>query len=210
MDAALALTRERGLEGWTIRDLAAELNSWPNSIAHHVGDREAILYAVVGRVVEMMPNPPAELGWQDWFRALLTDGGAVIGDYVGVARRLCRDGPTVTAALPIIERGVGLLREAGFGDNAPRAYSALLNGAMLLIALGEDRLLAGHTHDQAARNLMAVAPPADSGPGWESMHAHLDRWATDPATSRKQLYSYTIETLIAGLEAELRWSLSGR
>lgn len=204
VDAAVGLTRERGIDGWTIRDLATELDTWPNNIAHHVGDREAVIRAVVGQVVSLMPNPPADLAWQDWFRTFLHGGAAILGEYAGVARRLCRDGPSVPAALPIIDRGVGLLSAAGFGDSAPRAYSVLLNGALLLVALDDDRELAGRRRGQASRSLLAMDPPDDAGRGWDVMRGHLEQWADDPEARRTDLLTYTVETAIAGLEVELR------
>ncbi|WP_432842119.1 TetR/AcrR family transcriptional regulator [Dactylosporangium sp. CA-092794] len=202
VDAAVRLTRERGLDGWTIRDLAGALDTWPNTIAYHVGDREAVLDAVVERVVAMMPNPPAALGWQDWFRELLYPGREVVAQYVGVARRLCRDGATVPAALPIMDRGIGLLVAAGFGDRAPLAYAALLNSAMLLVALDDDRALAGHGRGDGAAGLLGMAPP-DPGAGWAALQPWLRAWAGDPDASRTALYRYTIESILAGLATTL-------
>ncbi|MFD4574416.1 TetR family transcriptional regulator [Streptomyces sp. NPDC058417] len=200
VDAALELTREHGLEGWTVRQLAQALDTWPNTIAHHVGDRDAVLDAVVQRVVAMMPNPPAELGWQDWFRALLYPGRAVIARHTGVARRLARDGAAVPAALPIMDRGIGLLTAAGFGPRAPLAYAVLLNTAVLLVALDDDRELAGHPTDAAATLLAMPAPPG-AGTGWSTMRPWLRQWSADPETNRETLYRYTIESLLTGLEA---------
>ncbi|WP_198939488.1 TetR family transcriptional regulator [Pseudofrankia sp. EUN1h] len=204
IDAALELSRERGLDGWTIRDLAQALKVWPNTIAYHVGDREAILDAVVERVVAMMPNPPVDLGWQDWFRAFLFPGRDIVGRYVGVARRLCRDGATVPSAFPIMDRGIGLLAAAGFGDRAPLAYATLLNSAMLLVALDDDRALAGHGRGDAAIALRSAPAPPGAGAGWATMQPWLRGWAEDPDASRAALYRYTIECLLAGLEADLR------
>ncbi|WP_083419228.1 MULTISPECIES: TetR family transcriptional regulator [unclassified Pseudofrankia] len=204
IDAALELTRERGLDGWSIRDLAHALEVWPNTIAYHVGDREAILDAVVERVVAMMPNPPADLGWQDWFRAFLYPSRGIVGRYVGVARRLCRDGATVPSALPIMDRGIGLLAAAGFGDRAPLAYATLLNSAILLVALDDDRALAGHGRAAAATTLQTMAAPPGAGAGWATMQPWLRSWAQDPDASRATLYRYTIECLLSGLEADLR------
>jgi AcrR family transcriptional regulator len=203
IDAALDLTRERGLEGWTIRDLATALDVWPNTITYHVGDREAILDAVTERVVAMMPNPPVGLGWQDWFRAFLFPSRDIIGGYAGVARRLCRNGATVPSALPIMDRGIGLLAAAGFGPRAPLAYAVLLNSAILLVALDDDRALAGHGRGDAATVLRAMPPPPAAGAGWAAMQPWLQEWATDPAASRVVLYRYTIENILAGLAVDL-------
>lgn len=207
VDAALELTRHRGLEGWTIRDLAKMLGVWPNTIAYHVGDRDAVVKAVTDRVVAMMPNPPADLDWQDWFRALLYPGRDVIAAYPGVARRLSRDGATVPAALPIMDRGIGLLTAAGFGERAPLAYAVLLNSAVLLVSLDDDRDQDGRTPDAAATTLLAMTPPPDAGVGWEAMQPWLEQWAAHPGDSRQTLYRYTIEAILAGLEHDLRQGL---
>ncbi|MFD5654007.1 TetR/AcrR family transcriptional regulator [Streptomyces sp. NPDC127039] len=201
VDAALELTREYGLDGWTVRQLARALGTWPNTVAHHVGDREAVVDAVVQRVVAMMPNPSAELGWQDWFRELLYPSRAVIARHPGVARRLARDGATVPAALPIMDRGIGLLTEAGFGEQAPPAYAVLLNSAVLLIALDDDRRFADR--GDAAAKLAAMPPPPGAGVGWDAMRSWLRDWTDAPDTHRETLYRYTIENLLTGLETDL-------
>ncbi|GAA4681354.1 TetR family transcriptional regulator [Streptomyces chumphonensis] len=203
VDAALELTREHGLDGWTIRQLATVLGTWPNTVAHHVGDREDVVAAVVQRVVATMPNPSPELGWQEWFRELLLSGRDVIGRYPGVARRLARDGATVPAALPIMDRGIGLLVSAGFGDRAPLAYGVLLNSAVLLIALDDDRRLVGPSAGEAATALMEMAAPAGAGTGWASLQPWLRASATDSGAVADALYRYTIESVLAGLQADL-------
>lgn len=201
IDAALELTRERGLDGWTLRELAAALKTWPNTIDYHVGDREAVVAGVVNRVVAMMDNPAESLSWQDWFRTLLFKGREVLARYPGVARRLSRDGATVPAALPVMDRGVGLLVAAGFGPDAPLAYAALLNSATLLVALDDDRAAAGRADSQPAQELLDMEPP--TGPGWVVMRSWLQDWSVDPELNRQHLYRYIVETIIAGLQARI-------
>ncbi|WP_435600974.1 TetR/AcrR family transcriptional regulator [Streptomyces sp. C10-9-1] len=203
IDAALELTRAHGLDGWTLRQLARALGTWPNTVAHHVGDREDVVAAVVQRVVAMMPNPLAELGWQEWFRALLLPSRDIIGRYPGVARRLARDGATVPAALPIMDRGVGLLVDAGFGDRAPLAYGVLLNSAVLLVALDDDRRLTGPAPGEAASALLAMPAPEGAGPGWAAMRPWLRASVEDAVAVRATLYRYTVESLLTGLQADL-------
>lgn len=203
VDTALDLTRRSGLDGWTLRDLATALKTWPNAIGYRVGGRDAIHDAVVDRVVSQMTNPPDTLPWQEWFRALLFDGREVIARYPGVARRLCRDGPTVPSALPIMDRGIGLLVSAGFGPDAPLAYATLLNSAVLLIALDDDRAAAQRRGSQAAEDLLAMPSAPDTGDGWATLRPWLQNWVTDPEANRTRLYRFVVDTLIAGLEARL-------
>ncbi|MFT4082719.1 MAG: TetR/AcrR family transcriptional regulator C-terminal domain-containing protein [Nocardioides sp.] len=199
VDAALALTRERGIDGWSLRDLAAELRTWPNGIAHHVGTREQVCQGVVDAVVRQMTNPPAELGWREWFRTFLGQGREVLRRYPGVARRLCRDGPAVPAAMPIMERGVGLLVEAGFGSDALRAYSVLLDSAVLLVALADDRRAAGGELGAAADRLRDVVPDRAAAPAWDAVHGYLAEWRADADGAFDALFDYTVDTVLAGL-----------
>ncbi|SHH09409.1 TetR/AcrR family transcriptional regulator [Streptoalloteichus hindustanus] len=134
VDAAERLTADRGLQGWTIRQLAAELDVWPTVIYHHVGDREAVMDAVTERVVGRIPCPDVDTPWRDWFRTVLVEGRRVARCFPGVANRLVRRGPVVASALHFIDRGVEVLRRAGFGADAPAVFSLLLNGGFFLVA----------------------------------------------------------------------------
>ncbi|MDQ6526242.1 hypothetical protein RB608_21665 [Nocardioides sp. LHD-245] len=202
--AALDLTRARGIDGWSLRDLAADLDTWPNTVTHHVGTREQVCQAVVERVVADMTNPSAELPWQDWFRTFLRDGRDVLLQYGGVARRLCRDGPAVPSAMPIMERGVSRLIDGGFGDDAPRAYSLLLNSALLLVALADDRVEAGQERSDVADRIRAFAPSPDAAPAWALMHGFLDSWAEDGERTFAEMFDFTVDCVVGGLEARLR------
>ncbi|MBF6088258.1 TetR/AcrR family transcriptional regulator [Nocardia cyriacigeorgica] len=62
-DAAVALTAERGLDGWTMRDLTARLDTSLSVIYHHIGDRERVCAAVVDTICADMRLP---LDGTDW------------------------------------------------------------------------------------------------------------------------------------------------
>ncbi|UUW91303.1 TetR/AcrR family transcriptional regulator C-terminal domain-containing protein [Nocardioides sp. WV_118_6] len=200
---ALELTREHGIDGWSLRDLATALDTWPNTITHHVGTREQVCVAVVDRVVAEMTNPPADLPWQEWFRTFLTDGRTVLRRYRGVALRLSRDGAGVPAAMPIMERGVTLLLDAGFGADAPRAYSLLLNSAILLVALGDERTAAGVGAGDVPARMRKVAPAPGTAPAWEAMHAYFDTWSEDAEAASAAVFDFNLDRVLAGLEASL-------
>ena len=62
-------------------------------------------------------------------------------------------GPTLPAALPVLEAGMAILHRADFGSRADFAYALLLNNAMLTVSMSDDRLQhergrpAGPRHD---------------------------------------------------------------
>lgn len=200
IDAAVELTVRRGLDGWSQRELATELGTWHNNLAHHTGGRDTLLRLVVDRVVAMMPNPSADLDWPDWFRQILYDARPIVRRHRGVARRISRDGPNVPAALPIIDRGIQVLTRAGFGTQATLVYRYLFNSAFALIAIEDDR----DEQPPAARTLADVlaGQDHDEHPGLAAAAADIaTRHAGGPETAADAFYKFTIERALAGAAA---------
>ncbi|MBM7769859.1 AcrR family transcriptional regulator [Actinokineospora baliensis] len=135
--AAVALTERHGLADWTLRQLAGEIRAYPAVIYHHVGDREAVVAAVLDQVVAQLPVPP-DLPWREWFERLLTDARPVLRRYPGAARRLAVRGERVPALHEVAERGHDVLRAAGFAD-AEVVYTLLVTHAWQSIATEDDR-----------------------------------------------------------------------
>ncbi len=147
--AATALTKEHGLDGWSVRQLAQALGVWPAVVYHHVGERDAVLAAVTERVVAEVPLPHADLPWRAWFTELLAVARPVLRAHRGVAGRLALSGATVPSALRIIDRSQQVLARAGFGEEAVLACSVLLGTACQLIAVDDDRDAAPHVGGRA-------------------------------------------------------------
>lgn len=139
VDAAMRLTAERGLENWTLRQLASAVDAYPAVIYHHVGDREAVVRAVAERVLAQLPSPDSALGWREWFAELLGGMRTVLRRYPGSARRLALFGPALTGSDRFITAGTALLAGAGFGDEALMAYNSLLCTATQFVSMEDDR-----------------------------------------------------------------------
>ncbi|MFD8497611.1 TetR/AcrR family transcriptional regulator [Amycolatopsis sp. NPDC059657] len=139
VDAAMRLTAERGLENWTLRQLASAVDAYPAVIYHHVGDREAVVRAVAERVLAQLPTPDPALGWREWFAELLGGMRTVLRRYPGSARRLALFGPGLKGSERFITAGTALLAEAGFGEEALMAYNSLLCTASQFVSMEDDR-----------------------------------------------------------------------
>ncbi|MYW02231.1 TetR/AcrR family transcriptional regulator C-terminal domain-containing protein [Streptomyces sp. SID3343] len=202
IEAAVLLTAEVGLEGWTIRSLAARLDSWPQVLYHHVGDRDAVAHAVVEEVVARFPLPDPELPWRPWFRELLLGARPVLREYRGVARRLALHGPTVPSALPIIDHGVALLARSGLGDEALAGYTFLLSGALSSIAIDDDRARLGVTPEMGDLTPHLHA----GGEGLRAFGAALVRLEAGPdarETYAGYIHIYTIDRALDGIGARI-------
>ena len=64
LDGAVALADRIGMESFTIRNLAAELDTKPMTIYHHIPNKEAIIDGMVDRVFAEIDHPPAEVDWK--------------------------------------------------------------------------------------------------------------------------------------------------
>lgn len=206
VDVALELTRESHLSGWSIRDLARRLDVAPSVIYHHVGGKDLLARHVVERILDTIATPPADLAWQDWFRALLDALYAPVATHPGVAKWLLMHGPTFPSALPILDTGIRALQLGGFDNRAGFAYSALLNNAMLTISIGDERLLHEDDGPRDHASMMDEFRRATAGsPGiavlTEEFITPFAAGGDTAARQRRAYYDFVVQTTIAGLEA---------
>jgi AcrR family transcriptional regulator len=205
ISAATTLTGERGLDNWTLRELARSVEAYPAVIYHHVGDRDAVVNAVVDRVVGLLELPEEQLPWPEWFTELLANLRAVLRAYPGCARRLALFGPSVKAATRSIDAGIGVLLAAGFGRESVLAYNLLLMTACQFVAMEDDRegalaLRIGNTEEYAAYR------ERDDLPGMAELGSAMHDLMGDPdlaAGYYAQIYDYAVQRCLDGLAHRL-------
>ena len=208
VDAAVELTRESHLMSWSIRDLARRLGVTVSAIYHHVGGKDLLCRRVVERMLLGIEPPDAELPWQEWFRTLLLSAGPRVAEYPGSAKWMLMHGPTLPAALPVLEAGLAVLHRAGFGDRAPVAYALLLNSAVLTVSLSDDRLQ--HEGDGPRDHATMMAEFRDIDTASTDVRAMGEEFIRPFAEGgetalrmRWEYYRLAVETTIAGVEATL-------
>lgn len=208
VDAAVRLTRESNLFGWSIRDLARALGVTPSVIYHHVGGKDVLARGVAERAIASIPLPDPEAAWQEWFRELLVDSIYPIAvANPGIAKWVLMHGVPFPAVTGIFEVGIAKLQEAGAGDASMMAYSAILNNATLTISLGDERLL---HEDDGPRDHAAMMEEfraaftegsAVAALGAEFI-AEFEKGGDAAARMRQQYYRYVVEVTLSGV-AEL-------
>lgn len=138
-DAALVLTKTSGIDGWSIRQLAKSIEAHPSIINYYVGRREDVVHLVIDRVNAEIDLPEYHGDWKPWFKALLEGLRSTLRGYPGVARRLAAVGPGLGESERIINRGIEVLSDAGFGDQAAFVYTILLSQTCAIVATEDDR-----------------------------------------------------------------------
>ncbi|MBN6037166.1 MULTISPECIES: TetR/AcrR family transcriptional regulator [unclassified Amycolatopsis] len=205
VDAALRLTVERGLDSWTLRQLASAVEAYPAVIYHHVGDRESVVRAVIERVGEEIPLPDANLHWRDFYWQLLADLRVVLRRYPGVARRFSLYGPLIPSIKPLIDRGVRVLQRDGFGEESVTAYNLLLGTAAALVSKEDDHL-AQPLIKPDSPEVYAEARDREDLPGLAALGRNVYERVKDPerlAAHFTEFYEYSVQIAIDGLERRL-------
>lgn len=204
VSAALRLTGESHLFGWSIRDLARALSVAPAAIYHHVGGKDLLCKHVVERVLADLTPPSPDLPWDDWFRELLYSVRPLLAGYPGTAKWLLMHGPVFPAVVPVIDAGIAALRRGGFGESTALAYATLFNNALMTIAIGDERMEheGDGPRDHAAMMREFRQVGADS-PGvavlTESLLSPFAEDAAGAGRQRDAYYRFVVDTTIAGL-----------
>jgi len=210
IDEALALTREHGLYGWSMRDLVARLHTSNSVVYDRVGNREALCRVVVEQifVAGAFTLPDPALAWQEWFAAALLGLRDALVPYPGVARWLSlHGGPLFPGTAPDIAVGVGKLRDAGFGGDTALAFSAIMSTAMSLIMQGDDRLSVDDDgpHDHA-HIIATYDGMADGVAGLQELRAFTDTFTGGPEridATRRAFFAVVTRAVLDGLAARL-------
>jgi AcrR family transcriptional regulator len=204
VDVATRLTRERGLTGWSFRELAKRIGVAPSAVYHHVGDHATVIRQVARRLVADVELPDADLDWRDWFEQVLMAIRAKAADYPGVAHWFMMHGPTIEEATRIVDAGIAVLERAGFGDQAGYAYSLLFNQVVGLLAISQDRHLPNPADGD--RTFSSMLPGfsrlAATSPGLGVLEQSVLRPMLSGPDAEEAYFRRALHTTMRGLAAE--------
>jgi AcrR family transcriptional regulator len=202
VDGALALVREAGLEGLTIRRLAQHLGVTPMALYWHFKNKDELLAGMADRVWGLVDSTAdSALPWQDQLRALMKSLVGVLRAHSAVTPLLMSvDAERAQSCFPTMETALGILHRAGF---SPRAGADLcvhgLRTAVGLVAGEQDAVGRQDPELEAElrrkRVLMRSLPP--------ERYPYIIA-ATEPLTSCEDpdaYYDFGIELFVGGVMA---------
>ena len=210
VDAAVELTRLRGLYGWSVRDLVAAVGTSPSVVYRRVGARDAVCRRVVARVLAQVEYPPAvddpDAGgiddWREWFRATLFPMRPVLTQYPGVAKWLLMHGHVSSESADRFEVDMDRLRRAGFGEDRALVFALIFSTAMSSIMMADER--AAHDDEDPRDHAHIVAELRSTrSRASEEMAAFIQPLAGDPEqvhAARDAYYRTLVNTVLDGLE----------
>jgi TetR/AcrR family tetracycline transcriptional repressor len=114
VDVALEMISEKGLDGFSLRDVARSLGVYPTAIYWHIKNKNALLGEVCTLTISKVVPPRGKGAWQDWLRALFRQYRKTMKDHPNLAQlvgaRLLSNSDRNT---DLIERILLVLEEAG-------------------------------------------------------------------------------------------------
>lgn len=161
---AIQLLQEVGLDGLTLRRLATELGISAPTLYWHVKDKRELLdlmsEAMVQKAWETMPPFPTDLPWDEKIAEGLRRQYRAITAFRDGARVVAGNRPT-EAALPGIERFLGLWVSAGFPPNEALAY---------ILALGD--FITGCALEHQSELERSAQPDEARAEMWKKLEAY--------------------------------------
>ena len=137
---AVALADQIGMDGFTIRKLASELDTKPMTIYHHVPNKEAIIDGMVDLVFAEIDHPPTGVEWKTAVAHRARSARVVLGRHPWAAPLMesrVNPGPATLAHHDAV---LGCFRAAGFTVAMTAHAYALVDAFIYGFALQEASL----------------------------------------------------------------------
>lgn len=196
---AMELADEIGIEAFTIRKLAAALDTKPMSIYHHVPSKEAILDGMVDRVFAEIARPPADLDWKPAIRRRCKSAREVLALHrwaTPLMESRTNPGPETLAHHDAV---LGCLRRGGLSLEMTAHAYALLDAYVYGFALQEASLPATGGADIAELAESIVEPVP------EGTYPHLMEFTAEhvlqPGYDFRAEFDFGLDLILDALDA---------
>lgn len=190
LQTAVRLADRDGPDAVTLRKIAGELGVHVTSLYNHVPTRDAVTDGIVELLLDEAKLPLDPVAWDDWVRQFVAGVTGIAATHPGAFHAL-QQGPVQGArAAASFEVALTAFTEAGF--SAEDGFAAIKSASYLALMIGMERSMVarGEILETHLEEL-----PLESFPLVRSI-------ATDDA-DYEYVWSFGVETLIAGLRAQL-------
>jgi AcrR family transcriptional regulator len=196
---AVALADKVGIEAFTIRKLAAELDVKPMTIYHHIANKEAILDGMVDIVFGEIDLPPTDTDWKTAIRQRSHSARAVLAQHPWATPLMESRTTPGAATLGHHEAVIGCFRRGGFTIAMTAHAYALIDNYIYGFALQAAHLPATGGDEMADLAETIIEPlPTDKYP-------HLIELTTEhilqPGYDFGDEFNFGLELILDGLAA---------
>jgi AcrR family transcriptional regulator len=197
LDAAMTLADAEGVEGLTMRRLAAELGVEAMTIYYHVPNKDGILDALVERVIAEIQLPEPGTDWRTGLRQIALSAYEALARHRWAPRMMLgRRGPG-PMRLRYMDTILAILADAGFEPTvADHAYHAL-EGHVMGFTLWEVGMNLGTREEiQALGRAFLAQLPVETYP---SVAAHIEHHLAPRRPDDPGSFAFGLDLLLDGL-----------
>lgn len=137
LDATLAIAEQRGLQGVSMRSVAARLDVTPMALYRHVRDKEDLLNGLVERLLAELPIPDRDLPWDERLRAMAQSLRETAARHPDAFVMLLRRPVATPAARRTRDAVYAALADAGLSDELVPRVERLLSTLVIGFAASE-------------------------------------------------------------------------
>jgi AcrR family transcriptional regulator len=201
VDAALTVLDAEGLAAVTMRRVADELGTGPSSLYAHVADKQAMVEAVLDRVIGEVAVPDVidPERWEEQLKDMVRSGRATFGRHRDIAQAGLGTIPTGEHSLPLANAMLGLMLAGGVSRRVAALTLDLLNLYMTATAYEESLEYyevdneRGTPDFQQELSRFLAALPADRFPYLVDMAEPL------VAESRDERFEFGLDLILRGI-----------
>ena len=198
LDAAIALADAEGVGGLTMRRLAGELGVEAMTIYYHVANKDAILDALVERVIAEIQLPERGAEWRSGLRSLAISAYEVLGRHRWATAMMLGPGRSAgPMRLRYMDTILALLTDAGFEPTiADHAYHAI-EGHVMGFTLWEAGMNLGTREEVQAlgREFLAQLPTE----AYPNVAAHIEHHLEPRRPGDVGSFAFALDLLLDGL-----------
>ncbi len=197
--AAITLADRIGIDSFTIRKLATELDVKPMTIYHHVANKEAILDGMVDLVFREIDHPSKDLDWKAAIRQRSVSARSVLARHpwaVPLMESRTSPGPETLGHHNAV---LGCFRAGGFSIKMTAHAYALIDSYIYGFVLQEANLPATDGADMAALAESIIEPlPDDLFPNLTELAVEH---VLQPGYDFGNEFDFGLNLILDGLEA---------
>ena len=201
---AVALADRTGIESFTIRKLATELDVRPMTIYHHVANKEAILDGMVDIVFGEIEEPPTHTDWKTAMRRRARSARIVLARHPWATPLMESRTSPGAATLRHHDAVIGCFRRGGFSIAMTAHAYALVDAYIYGFALQEANLPATGGEDMADL-AEAIIEPLPIGE-----YPHLMEFTAEhvlvPGYDFADEFEFGLDLILDGLESSAQAS----
>lgn len=190
LQTAVRLADRDGPEAVTLRKIAGELGVHVTSLYNHVPTRDAVTDGIVELLLDEAKLPTTPIAWDDWVRQFVDGVVGVAATHPGAFHALRQRPVQGARATASFEIALAAFAEAGFSP--ADGFAAVKAASYLALMIGMERSLAarGEVLETQLDEL-----PEESFP--------MVRGVDDADADHEYVWSFAVETLVAGLRTRL-------